>query len=1559
MERVRKLKNKLHFSRFDTEPAAQQPSAPSTTSAAQPTNPTTLGTSATLLATADSAAQLTAPPPAQPESTSITRPETPLASRPTTSHETPPSSSTDTGPALLKPDIVNAYEEILNKVQLEWATETDPSKMEELEQCKGTQSRQMWRLVYTGLERSKKQVKLKDSVSTGFETVENIKGVINKAIKASPEAGVVWAGVSLGLEILSNPMKEPGLNRKGIAHVSSRMEWYWNLSDVILDADRANPSYTRLRSNLESQVVEFYKKLLLFQMQSACLYYRNWASVLLRDAVKLDDWAEKLKEVKDAESSIRHDFEQYNSEEMKAWIDGVHKASESQEALLESIYLTIRQEVRRQERKDEEERDAKNGECFAAFELTDPQLDKKTLQSRKGTPLWDSYRWVLKHDAYEKLVDDPSSRVLWISGEPGKGKTMLLCGIIDELEKSPRPLSYFFCQVTEPNLSSDTAVMRGLIYVLLDHQPSLISVVRPYYDKKKEKLFDSANSSVLLGEILTNMLQDASLHDAFLVVDALDECKVGRDRLTKLIVGLSSSCRAKWIVSSRRWPEIGRELTDAQGLIPLELEKNRESVTEAVQSYIRTRVSGLAKNWDNDTNLKDKVSKYMVSHADNTFLWVALVCGKLADLRISKRLVLEELGRFPKGLTDLFNIMMERILTSSEADRLKTVLATACVAYRPLTWEEMTTLVESMEKYDENDVEDVIKSCGSFLTYRDGVIYFIHQSAKEFLLKQGGGQIISHGVQHQHSRILSRSLTVLERDLKQDIYHLGSLGTLINEVSRPDPDPLSPIKYLCVHWADHLIDSNSVGNQDWKILDLAFRFLQEKFIFWVEALSLLRLLSVAITSIMKLDSALTSVETKDLTDFVWDARRFLLCHKEAIEMAPLQIYVSALVFSPRCSKVREQNDWKIPKWILAKPDMLDNWDSRLQMLRTLDDGCIALSYSPDGRLLASASYWEVVVHDTTSGDCVYSIKKPLRYPKSAVFSPTGNHLAVAYKEEVDVFQVGTFDCIQNFEFRADQVVFSPIDGQLGILRYETTEVWNWKTGESVQTLTGHTDHIISATFLPSGRMVTGSDDGTAKIWNVATGDCEQTLHGHDDRVNSVACSSDGELLATGSYDCTIKVWHLATTGVWICKQTLDHPEIVVSVSFSAHGRMLISASEEYCIRIWNSAGTCVKILHGHTDWLACFSTCKNGQWLASGSQDGYVALWDISDVSLSQIGKAGSALQELDDKSPQQHKKELPRFSDGGITRIQDLGFSPDGQMVVSHLMNSETMIWNVTKESYLMNNNRPVSYYLLAPSNTFNYIAFSRNDQLVALPEEHGKVVVWDLPTDKRTPLPLPPHFSIDLIALSPNGKYAATVGSMKPTVSIWNLTGRQPMKQSELQHKCNVNDILFSNDSKVLATAFEHGDIKVWDIDSGNCLEVIRGSQGQAPLAFSLDSQGLLTHVPESLRNRRLKSIGGYFPTKRYLGQSDASSSSSSPTRGTGSQLVTPFGILEPDKLSKSGDITRIGWGLSFDERWLMRGDERVLWIPVEYPVAVDAVRSRVAIGLPSGEITMMQLE
>jgi hypothetical protein len=143
---------------------------------------------------------------------------------------------------------------------------------------------------------------------------------------------------------------------------------------------------------------------------------------------------------------------------------------------------------------------------------------------------------------------------LWVKGDPGKGKTMLLCGLINELQR-PMPQSalllYFFCQATDSRINSATGVIRGLLYMLVDQQPSLIPHIRRKYNYAGKALFEDTNAWVALSEIFTSMTQDRGLKTTYLVVDALDECVVDLPKLLDLIVCTStlSPC-VKWLVLS-------------------------------------------------------------------------------------------------------------------------------------------------------------------------------------------------------------------------------------------------------------------------------------------------------------------------------------------------------------------------------------------------------------------------------------------------------------------------------------------------------------------------------------------------------------------------------------------------------------------------------------------------------------------------------------------------------------------------------------------------------------------------------------------------------------------------------------------------------------------------------------------------------------------------------------------------------------------------------------------------------------------------------------------------
>jgi hypothetical protein len=499
-------------------------------------------------------------------------------------------------------------------------------------------------------------------------------------------------------------------------------------------------------------------------------------------------------------------------------------------------------------------------QCIQDIRQTDPRDDKKRIEETKGGLLADSYCWVLDNITFQQWQQDPHSRLLWVKGDPGKGKTMLLCGIINELQSSIRRtalLSYFFCQATDSRINSATAVLRGLLYMLINQQPSLVSHVRKKHDHAGKSLFEDANAWVALTEIFVDVLRDPNLSTTYLIIDALDECVTDRLKLLEFVAKQSStSDRVKWIVSSRNWPDIEAQLERAGHKVSLSLELNAKSVAAAVDMFIRQKVNQLAQEKQYKAETRHAVLQHLTSNANDTFLWVALVCQDLK--RTEKWNVLKKLASFPPGLDSLYERMMDQISDSDNAEICLQVLASTSILYRPVTIPELVVLAEQLADFvdDLESVRKIVSFCRSFLTLREDTVYFVHQSAKEFLFAKGLDKVFPHGTEDAHRVIFSKSLAILSRTLHRDMYRLKALGSPIKNVKSPNTDPLAVSRYPCVYWIDHLYDSipkfSANNDHDLQVIGVVDEFLRKKYLYWLEGLSLCKSLERGVVSIAKL-----------------------------------------------------------------------------------------------------------------------------------------------------------------------------------------------------------------------------------------------------------------------------------------------------------------------------------------------------------------------------------------------------------------------------------------------------------------------------------------------------------------------------------------------------------------------------------------------------------------------------------------------------------------------------------------------------------------------------------
>ncbi|CAI0649715.1 unnamed protein product [Colletotrichum noveboracense] len=581
----------------------------------------------------------------------------------------------------------------------------------------------------------------------------------------------------------------------------------------------------------------------------------------------------------------------------------------------------------------------KDRQFLIDLKLSDPRLDKERIERTKGGLLKDSYLWILNNEEFQRWRTDFQNRLLWIRGDPGKGKTMLLCGIVDELneESSGYQPIYFFCQATDSDLSTASAVLRGILYLILKKKPQLVKDLRETHDYCDRQLFECKNEWETLCDMIISVLANESFQNVVIIVDALDECTTGVDKLLEFIHLLSSKA-IRVIVSSRNWPTIERGIAAAaQQAAHVSLELNEQSISAAVVAFIEYKVSQLAQKHEYSAAKRDLVYRTLAENSHSTFLWAALVCQQLADNNINDWDVESKLAEFPPGLDVLYTRMLHHALSSNHVDLIRRILAVTSTVFRPVDITELRSLLGPLRTIvnDARSLEKAVRQCGSFLTVRNNTVYFVHQSAKDFLLDHSANEKnMLGGSIYEHALIWMNSLQVMPTILRRNIYLLETTGTFIGDVQIPIPDPLAPVRYSCVHWINHLCTTSWIERYQAGHLEY---FFEHSFLYWVEAICLMGSVHTGVESMEKLSSALKvqlfpyptprpvltlkqyTTEFSKLAFLVQDALRFLKQYRDVIEKVPLQIYCSVLLFSPKKSLVRKLYLREVPEWILIKP----------------------------------------------------------------------------------------------------------------------------------------------------------------------------------------------------------------------------------------------------------------------------------------------------------------------------------------------------------------------------------------------------------------------------------------------------------------------------------------------------------------------------------------------------------------------------------------------------------------------------------------------------------------
>lgn len=361
--------------------------------------------------------------------------------------------------------------------------------------------------------------------------------------------------------------------------------------------------------------------------------------------------------------------------------------------------------------------------------------------------------WFTTHQRFQLWREGRKSSLLWVSADPGCGKSVLAKYLVDEIvpSTSARTTCYFFFKDDFEDQKKLAGAICCILSQLFRQRPALLSdQVLLEFEEGGEDIFTSFHD---LWSILIHATKTRNAGEIVCILDALDECEgKGQSELARALSKFYGNAQQesvlKFLVTSRPYAQIQqdfKQLKDYQPTIHLsgESQEEIEKISHEIDIVIQARLDGMLGFSDED---KQVWRRELVAIENRTYLWVHLVFDVIQEQVdfFTKDDLRAKIHELPKTVEAAYDKILSK---SRHVDRAKKLLHIVVAAERALSLQEMAVALAITENHRSySDFEDNILSldllhrkireaCGLFVIIKDSRIYLLHQTAKEFLIR--------------------------------------------------------------------------------------------------------------------------------------------------------------------------------------------------------------------------------------------------------------------------------------------------------------------------------------------------------------------------------------------------------------------------------------------------------------------------------------------------------------------------------------------------------------------------------------------------------------------------------------------------------------------------------------------------------------------------------------------------------------------------------------------------------------------------------------------------------